>query len=267
MVKNDITFCFTWYGQFGLLSAQLDFFQRMGEKYGYKFKVICCNDGYGVNTDDPYFSDMIHIYKESIDLLGLEAIADVGFNSHGCRNLMMQHVETDWVFLFDADGYISEKLFDHAVAEKELDENKVYAIKVDMESPESSHDEDGGYEIVDPKRIYKVLSHPNSHVMTRECFWASGGYDLEFQKCRHGDSEFFLSYKHGRGEKRWDHELLHESHTMFMKVPFRRLDYIAQDREKAKVHHLTVDHVRERNTDPYRKYRKWLVNFPWRKVP
>lgn len=180
---------------------------------------------------------------------------------------MVQQVDTDWIFLFDADGQINEDLFDYLVQEKELDPSMAYAIKVSMESPESSHDEDGGYEIVDDKRIYKVLAHPNSHVITRECFWSSGGYDLEFQKCRHGDSEFFLSYKHGRGDKQWDHELLHEEFTMYMKVPLRRDAYIAQDKEKAKVHFLTVDHVRKRNSDPYRKYRKWLVNFPWRKIP
>ena len=52
-----------------------------------------------------------------------------------------------------------------------------------------------------------------------------------------------------------------------MRVPFRREDYIAQSKEKAKIHNLTVDHVRKRNEDEYRRFRKWLINFPWRKIP
>jgi len=266
-VKNDITFCFTWYGQFGLLTDQLSFFKRMCDKYQYKFKLIVCNDGWGVEKGDRYFEESVKIYKGEIDLLGLEVMQDVGFNSHGCRNLMMQQVKTDWAWLFDADAFMQEELFDYVVAEKELDESFVYPVLVNLESPESDHSETGGYEIVDPKRIYKIKSHPNSHILTREAFWASGGYDLEFQKCRHGDSEFFLSYKQGRGDKQWDHELIHDEYHFFMRVPFRREDYIAQSKEKAKIHNLTVDHVRKRNEDEYRRFRKWLINFPWRKIP
>ena len=100
--------------------------------------------------------------------------------------------------------------------------------------------------------------------MTKECFWSTGGYDIEFQGVRHGDAEFFTGI--GRpGVKEWDYDLLSDDDDkrMIVKVPRRDPFYIRQERRKQKQASPIIDFVRVKNTDPYRKYRKKISNTPW----
>lgn len=251
---NDITFIFTWYGQYNHLFAHLNKFKERSEKYKIPLNVICINDGH----PESFFTDAISQYDEHFNLTGIQITKDFGFNSHGCRNLGVQYAKTDWVLLHDADCHFSDELFEDIMT-KELDQNKFYPFLVSLENNEQT-DEEAGYEIVDPKKLYKVRCHPNTHLMTRKCFWSTGGYDQEFQRVRHGDSEFFLGI--GRPEDNYDHELLSEN-VMNVTTPLRRADYIFQDPEVRHNFKQTVKHVRDRNEDPYRKYRKMLYNFEW----
>ena len=103
--------------------------------------------------------------------------------------------------------------------------------------------------------------------MTREAFWSTGGYDIEFQGVRHGDAEFYLSI--GRPEyKEWDYELLsdNDKHRIIVKTPKRDPFYIRQEKEKQSEASKLIDFVRLRNRNPYRKYRKKLYNFPYEMV-
>jgi hypothetical protein len=132
-----------------------------------------------------------------------------------------------------------------------------------MEAPEVM----SGYELLCPKGIIKYKTHPNTWIMTREAFWSTGGYDIEFQGVRHGDAEFYLGI--GRpGYKTWDYDLLSDddNHRMTVKIPRRDPFYVRQERGKQKQASPIVNFIRVRNRDPYHKYRKRLWNVEWNYV-
>ena len=100
--------------------------------------------------------------------------------------------------------------------------------------------------------------------MTRECYWSTGGYDLEFQGVRHGDGEFFLGI--GRpGVKEWDYDLLSndDDKRLVIKTPKRDPWYIRQESTKQKQAAELINTIRIRNQDPYKKYRKKLYNMEY----
>ena len=258
---NDITVIFTWSGQENHLYSQCEFYNRMAQKFGYRPRVIMVNDGH--EDGRQFFRDTIKIHKERFDLVGIDVMEDLGFNSHACKNLAMKYAKTDWVMLTDADCYESPGMYHYLRFEKDLDPNMFYVPKADMESPESME----AYELLCRKGIIKYITHPNIWIMTREAFWSTGGYDIEFQGVRHGDAEFYLSI--GRPEyKQWDYELLsdNDKHRIIVKTPKRDTFYIRQEKEKQSEASNLIDFVRLRNRNPYRKYRKKLYNFPYEMI-
>jgi hypothetical protein len=255
---NDLTVIMTWYGQEDHLYAQCEFYNQMAQKYKFRPRVIIVNDGHEEGRQ--YFRDTINIHKERFDLIGIDVMKDMGFNSHACKNLAMKFAKTDWVLLTDVDCYESAGMYHFLRFEKELDQNMYYVPKADMEAPENM----SSYELLCRKGIIKYITHPNIWIMTREAFWSTGGYDLEFQGVRHGDAEIYLGI--GRpGYKDWDYELLsdNDKHRIIVKTPKRDPFYIRQEKEKQSKAADLINWVRLRNKNPYKKYRKKLYNFPY----
>ena len=255
---NDITVVFTWYGQELHLYNQMEFYNRMMQKYPCRPRVIVVNDGHEEGREA--FRKTIEVHRSRFDLTGIDVMKDIGFNSHACRNLAMKYVKTDWALIMDADTYESPGMFYHLRFEKELKDNMYYVPKGDMEVPEDMT----SYELLDPKGIVKYKTHPNCWIMTREAYWSTGGYDIEFQGVRHGDAEFFLGI--GRpGVKEWDYELLSDDddHRLIVKTPKRDPFYIRQESTKQKGASDLINTIRQRNLDPYKKYRKKLYNLPY----
>jgi len=92
---------------------------------------------------------------------------DVGFNSHGCRNLLMQQTQTEWNLLSDIDRKYDD---DTLISMYHLDDVKrgeYYSLK------------------------FKLESSLNEYVIHRDDFWLSGGYDEEFVNVHWGDRMFF----------------------------------------------------------------------------
>ena len=97
---NNITFSMTYYGQIDRLQYQLDFFERIDQQYKNYITLQLINDGY---NDGGLFDSLAEQYKDTITLRAYKAITDVGFNNHGCRNLLMLQSETHWNMLMDID--------------------------------------------------------------------------------------------------------------------------------------------------------------------
>ena len=53
------------------------------------------------------YSQNVSSYDE-LNIKGYMATVDVGFNNHGCRNLMMMESETHWNMLMDIDVLINK---------------------------------------------------------------------------------------------------------------------------------------------------------------
>ena len=255
---NDITFSITYYGQINHLQYQLDFFSVLPEKIRSHVTLQLINDGY---NDSKLFIDICERYADVLDVSAYEVTKDLGFNSHGCRNLMMMESSTKWNMLMDIDAYLSKQTVEDMVTLR-LSDKKIYVFKVTFDHEDNPHD----YELWDPKDILKLIAHPNTWLITKPAFWSSGGYDIEFTGMRHGDEEFFLSLDRDK----YDHVLFHPSSNtpseMHVRRPNRNRSYLNQGTEHSGHLKRIVDFVKKRNEDDNRKHKKRLICFPWRRV-
>ena len=254
---NNITFSMTYYGQVERLQFQLDFFQRVKEEYKQYITLQLINDGY---NDGGLFESIVQSCDE-LNVKAYQATVDVGFNNHGCRNLMMMESEDHWNMLMDIDVYLNQTLLESMITTK-LNEDNIYVFAVEFDHPDDPKD----YDHVDPKKILKWKTHPNTWLISKPCFWTGGGYDVEFTGMRHGDAEFFLSLD----REKYDHVIWHpelkQEFKMNVRKPNRNRSYLNQSTEHVKNLNRTVDFVAKRNEDNARKHKKRLVTFPWRRI-
>ena len=71
-------------------------------------------------------------------------------------------------------------------------------------------------------------------------------------------------------KEKYDYELFHpeidDELTIHVRKPNRNRSYLNQATEHVKNLNRTVDFVKKRNEDSYRKHKKRLVTFPWKKI-
>lgn len=110
---------------------------------------------------------------------------DYGFNSHGCRNLIMKVTNNPWVILMDLDREFiwPEEAYD-AISNTKLQKDIRYRFV--------AHAGEIGQNI-----------HPsvNDYLINKNHFFKPGGYDEEIIGQRWGDREFFLQLLHYGSEK------------------------------------------------------------------
>lgn len=100
-----------------------------------------------------------------------------------CRNLGMQEATTEWVLLTDIDHLIPEETF-RSLVTMDLDPQNVYRL-ARVDAPHKRP-----YRIKDcPVRPDKRF-HPNTWLMTRRMFDATGGYDERLSGCYGTDGEY-----------------------------------------------------------------------------
>jgi glycosyltransferase involved in cell wall biosynthesis len=94
---------------------------------------------------------------------------DIGFNSHGARNLAMKHVETEWAYMTDIDrkgiGEVAPVLERYV---KSAEENEYFNFIL-KDTGETTH---------------------NDYCVKTDSWWRSGGYDEEFVNWHFGDRLF-----------------------------------------------------------------------------
>jgi glycosyltransferase involved in cell wall biosynthesis len=113
--------------------------------------------------------------KPSGKLKLLRVRDDIGFNSHGCRNLIMQQSSNDWVVLIDIDREFKDPQYTfESLKSQNLYTNIRYLFMV--------HTGNWGSNV-----------HPavNDYLINKELFFSAGGYDEEIAGQRWGDREFF----------------------------------------------------------------------------
>ncbi len=94
---------------------------------------------------------------------------DIGFNSHGARNLMMRETESDWNILSDIDRTYPEDTLIDILETKDKQQGKHYSFFT-------------------PSGKSFTL---NEYLIHKDDFWLSGGYDEEFVNIHWGDRLFF----------------------------------------------------------------------------
>ena len=105
---------------------------------------------------------------------------DYGFNSHGCRNLIMKEASNDWVVLIDVDRQFGEGGNHLAkIRNKQLDESTLYKF------------------VVHVNRLgINVHQSINDYIVNKKMFFSAGGYDEELRGVREGDRDFMFQMLH-----------------------------------------------------------------------
>lgn len=102
----------------------------------------------------------LKFFDQIPDLTVYQVTKDLGFNSHGCRNLAMRESQCEWNLLVDSD--------------------------YDLKSLDLLH-----LERLDPNNFYQFSV--NTLLITKQMFFSCKGYDEEFVNAHMGD-RVFLSY-------------------------------------------------------------------------
>lgn len=104
---------------------------------------------------------------------------DYGFNSHGCRNLIMTESTNEWVVLVDSDRSFNDPEYSFDFFKKTpLISNCRYTFVCHA-----------GYI---GNRIHDSV---NDFMISKQHFFSVGGYDEEFIGSRCGDREFFVQLR------------------------------------------------------------------------
>jgi hypothetical protein len=101
---------------------------------------------------------------------------DIGFNSHGARNLLMKQTQTDWNMMSDIDRRYPIETFIDVLENVDLKQENYYSF----------------YEVI---RSSLDRFSVNEYVVHRDTFWLTGGYDEEFVNIHFGDRAFLDTLK------------------------------------------------------------------------
>lgn len=113
--------------------------------------------------------------KPSNKIKTYRVCSDLGFNSHGCRNLIVNQSSNDWIALIDIDRRFHDPEYTFkSLSQKKLKHNVRYVFM--------THKKDIG--------LY-VHRSVNDFLINRNHFLSVGGYDEEIVGQRWGDREFF----------------------------------------------------------------------------
>jgi GT2 family glycosyltransferase len=137
-----------------------------------EMKLIIVDDG---SVVQPAIDVIQEIGDPDIQLY--KVVDDLGFNSHGARNLAMKVTDKDWNLMIDLDVIVQPRLI-----------NTIRNIAKDVDTAYYCS-------IIDRIRgkKYHSLRFINHLLIHRELFWRIGGYDEEFVGYYHGDGEFIES--------------------------------------------------------------------------
>lgn len=139
----------------------------------YFDELIIVDDGSSIPAEN-YIKD-----KSKIKLYRVPK--DYGFNSHGCRNLIMKEAENDWVVLMDSDRLFLDPEFTvENLKSRKLNENTLYLFEM----------------FFNPENINSLHVSVNDFLIHKKHFWKAGGYDEELIGIRNGDRQYREQLKH-----------------------------------------------------------------------
>lgn len=172
---------------------------------------------------------------------------NLGFNAHGCRNLMMKETTTEWNLLIDVDN-----LFISSDRIKDLDSLVKNPDIFYILYPESGRSN-------------------NTFLITKQCFWRASGYDEETTGIHAGDTLFL---NHGL-RKYFKEEILEGYHV---EVRYGRNVYYKKHfkdpypDDDTLFHNIRVERwmtIRDMCIERYRnniEYTKPIIRFNWERL-
>jgi hypothetical protein len=233
-----------WYRTFTLLN-----------KEGFDLRLNIADDGSQRQPAIDFFKK--HPQQPFIRLFRVKE--DIGFNSHGCRNLLMKQTETDWNILSDIDRHYTDDTLIDILESEDKDPNVHYSFFA----------------------LKTRTSTLNEYVIHKDAFWKSGGYDEEFVNIHWGDRIFFDTSLFPVCprviRKRWECEYVRgarnllsgdnattqypDDHTLITpKYPPGHPWASNKNRQEM------INFIRTRNADPEQRLNKPVINFKWERL-
>lgn len=164
-VETPITIVMAYYDNPGMLRRHYDSVRAMSPIVRGALHLVVVDD----------CSPGTPAYPEDLLGAGLQIYRlrrDVRWNQDACRNVGVNHSETEWVLLTDIDHLIPEATLEHLMG-RGWDPTKAYKF----------------HRVSEPDLLpYKP--HPNSWFMTRALYDAIGGYDERFAGLYGTDGDF-----------------------------------------------------------------------------
>lgn len=179
MSRNDLTIIHTYYNEKTLLETQIE----RWNVYNQPVNIILIDDG---SHQIPAI-DVIkqHTLNDFINLSLYRVKKDIGFNSHGCRNLAASISKTDWLVFLDIDYTIQPSDL-HRLHNEPLDQDTWYEMNAKFNGRGDS---------------YAAL---NQFVIPKKMFLDHGGYDESFVPFHYGDRELLESLARTYNRKNLD---------------------------------------------------------------
>lgn len=159
------TIGYTYYNEPNLLKNQLEFWLR----YPPEVEIILVDDG---SQKYPAYDLLKDLDIPNFQLWRVDK--DLGFNSHGCRNLITNLASTDFVLYLDIDCLMSPDNVGYLKRVK-WKEDKLYRFAM-MNGVN--------------KVYYPYPGHQNVFLVSKKNYWEAGGYDESFTGYHKGDREF-----------------------------------------------------------------------------
>jgi len=158
-----ITLGYTYYNEPELLKKQI----RLWKKYPTNVEIFLVDDGSEIY---PAYDLVKRLRLPNFQLY--RVTGDIGFNSHGCRNLIATVASSSNIMFLDIDAHLAVKDA-FSISEMEVKDNFVYKMAMSV-----------------GRKQYSFPGHHNIFVINKDTFWRSGGYDESFTGYHKGDREF-----------------------------------------------------------------------------
>ena len=165
MSRNNITIIQTYYNERSYLETQIERWNN----YNTPVNIILIDDGSQIEPAENVLKE--HKLNDNINFSLYRVTEDIGFNSHGCRNLGARLAQSNWLLFLDID-YTLQPADLKRLQTETLDLNSWYELNAKFQGRGNT---------------YKAL---NQFMISRKLFLDSGGYDESFTPFHYGDREF-----------------------------------------------------------------------------
>lgn len=243
----------TYYNEPRLLKWWYDNIKRLSEE-GYDFILNVGDDG---SMKDP----AVRFFEKNAPLKNMHlfrVIDDIGFNSHGTRNLLMKNTTTDWNLMSDIDRQYDLKVLKAIhIWEDDLKQGCYYSFKEGRKNTQS------GFSL-------------NEYIVHRADFWETGGYDEEFVNIHFGDRYFLRTLQRVAKEQRmelWVVKYVRGARN----VSYEDIPFTVYPDDKTLIHPIKFwanqekrfglkEFVKERNKTAEGRKSKQVLNFEWTQI-
>jgi predicted glycosyltransferase involved in capsule biosynthesis len=164
LLRNNITIIQTYYNERFYLETQIERWNN----YNTPVNIILIDDGSQIEPAENVLKE--HKLNDNINFSLYRVTEDIGFNSHGCRNLGARLAQSNWLLFQDID-YTIQPGHLKRLQNEILDLDSWYELNAKFQGRGDT---------------YTAL---NQFLIPRKLFLDSGGYDESFVPFHYGDRE------------------------------------------------------------------------------